>query len=153
MTSISIASTSTSSAQVDGIHRVTGPDGQVADGSGQITSVRLADLDGAAAGATAATKARTGVEPIELPPGTYEVVLEPNAVAAALLFPAYFGFNGKAHADGTSFVHLDEQQWDESVDIWDDATDHRALGRPFDAEGTPKRRVSLVDAGVSVGLA
>jgi predicted Zn-dependent protease len=147
------ASARTSAAQVDGIHRVTGTYGQVADGSGQLTSVRLADLDGAAAGTTAATKARTGVEPIELPPGTYEVILEPNAVAAALLFPAYFGFNGKAHAEGTSFVHLDEQQWDEAVDIWDDATDHRALGRPFDAEGTPKRRVSLVDAGVSVGLA
>jgi predicted Zn-dependent protease len=147
-----LVSARTSSAQVDGIHRVTGPDGQVADGSAQLTSVRLADLDGAAAGTTAATKARTGVEPVELPPGNYEVVLEPNAVAAALLFPAFYGFNGKAHAEGTSFVHLGEQQWDEAVDLWDDATDHRALGRPFDAEGTPKRRVSLVDAGVSVGL-
>ena len=147
------ASARTSSAQVDGIHRVTGPDGQVADGSAQLTSVRLADLDGAAAGTTAATKAVAGVEPIELPPGDYEVVLEPNAVAAALLFPVYYGLNGKAHAEGTSFVHLGEQQWDEAVDLWDDATDHRALGRPFDAEGTPKRRVSLVDAGVSVGLA
>jgi predicted Zn-dependent protease len=147
------AAARTSSAQVDGIHRITGPGGQVADGSGQLTSFRLADLDGAAVGATAATKAAAGIEPMELPPGNYEVVLEPNAVAGALLFPAYYGFNGKAHAEGTSFVHVGEQQWDEAIDIWDDATDHRALGRPFDAEGTPKRRVSLVDAGVSVGLA
>jgi predicted Zn-dependent protease len=147
------ASARTSAAQLDGIHRVTGPGGQVADGAAQFASARLADLDGEATGATAATKARTGVDPVELPPGTYEVVLEPRAVAAALLFPAYLGFNGKAHAEGTSFVRVGEQQWDESVDIWDDATDHRALGRPFDAEGTPKRRVSLVDEGVSVGLA
>jgi predicted Zn-dependent protease len=147
------ASARTSAAQIDGIHRVTGPDGQVADGAGQVTSVRLADVDGAAAGEVAATKAGTGVEPVELPPGTYEVVLEPRAVAEALVFPAYFGFNGKAFAEGTSFVRLGEQQWDEAVDIWDDATDLEALGLPFDAEGTPKRRVSLVDAGVSVGLA
>ncbi len=147
------ASARTSTAQLDGIHRVTGPDAQVADGAAERTSVRLSDLDGAEAGTIAATKARTGVEPVVLPPGTYEVVLEPKAVAAVLLFPAYLGFNGKAHAEGTSFVQLSEQQWDESVDIWDDAVDHRALGRPFDAEGTPKRRLDLVDAGVSVGLA
>jgi predicted Zn-dependent protease len=80
------------------------------------------------------------------------VVLEPRAVASALVYPAYMGFNGKAHADGTSFVHLGEQQWDAPVDIWDDATDPRALGVGFDAEGTPKRRLDLVQGGASVGL-
>ena len=89
--------------------------------------------------------------PLELPPGNYEVVLEPRAVASALVYPAYMGFNGKAHAEGTSFVHLGERQWDAVVDIWDDATDPRALGVGFDAEGTPKRRLDLVQGGVSVG--
>ncbi|HEY8527748.1 MAG TPA: metallopeptidase TldD-related protein [Acidimicrobiales bacterium] len=140
-------------AELDGIHRAVGPDGQVTDGAAQVTSVRLADLDGAVAGARAAARARAAAEPIELPPGTYPVVLEPRAVAEVLLFPAYLGFNGKAHHEGTSFVHLGEQQWDDAVDIWDDATDPRALGRSFDFEGTPKRRVDLVRAGVSVGLA
>jgi predicted Zn-dependent protease len=139
-------------AQLDGIHRAL-DDGQSADGYGQATSVRLADLDGASCGARAAAKATAGREPIELPPGDYPVVLEPKATAAAMLFPAYLGFNGKAHAEGTSFVHLGEQQWDEAVEIWDDAADPRALGNAFDAEGTPKRRVDLVAAGVSVGLA
>ena len=77
-------------------------------------------------------------------PGSYEVVLEPRAVAAMLLFPAWLGFNGKAHAEGTSFAHLGEQQFDDRISIWDDGTDPRALGRPYDAEGTPKRRVDLV---------
>jgi predicted Zn-dependent protease len=49
-------------------------------------------------------------------------------------------------------VHLGEQQWDASVDIWDDATDPRALGGGFDAEGTPKAPLDLVREGVSVGL-
>ena len=70
-----------------------------------------------------------------------------------LLFPAYLGFNGKAYAEGTSFAHLGEAQFDERVTIWDDGTDPRSLGRPYDAEGTPKRRVDLVAAGVTVGLA
>jgi predicted Zn-dependent protease len=143
-------------AQLDGIHRATTPEGDgagdTADGYGQATSVRLADLDGAACGARAAAKAASGRNPVELPPGNYEVVLEPRAVASALVYPAYMGFNGKAHADGTSFVHLGEQQWDAPVDIWDDATDPRALGVGFDAEGTPKRRLDLVQGGASVGL-
>ena len=134
-------------ARVDGIHRR-----RRRDGFAQATAVAVSAIDGAACGARAAAKARAGVDPVELPPGRYEVVLEPRAVAAVLVFPAYLGFNGKAHADGTSFVHLGDAQWDEAVDIWDDATDPRALGDPYDAEGTPKRRVDLVRAGVSVGL-
>ena len=126
--------------------------GDTADGYAQATSMRLADLDGAACGARAAAKAASGRSPMELPPGNYEVVLEPSAVASALVYPAYMGFNGKAHADGTSFVHLGEQQWDAAVDIWDDTTDPRALGVGFDAEGTPKRRLDLVQGGVSSGL-
>jgi len=142
----------TAMAQLDGIHRVSGAEGDPADGYAQLTSVRLGDLDGAACGARAAAKAWGGLDPVELAPGDYEVVLEPKAVAAAVLVPAYLGINGKAHAEGTSFVHLGEPQWDASVDIWDDATDPRALGHCVDAEGTPTRRLDLVRAGVSVGL-
>ncbi len=156
-----------STAQLDGIHRAPGgadsgdtgdgggslsSDGATADGYAQATSVRLADLDGTVCGARAAAKAGSGRDPIELPPGSYEVVLEAKAVASALVYPAYMGFNGKSHADGTSFLHLDERQWDAVVDIWDDATDPRALGNAFDAEGTPKRRHDLVRGGVSTGL-
>src|SRR3546814_565276 len=89
---------------------------------------------------------------MDLEPGSYEVVLEPRAVASLVLFPAWLGFNGKAHAEGTSFVHLGELQLDPSIDLWDDATDPRTLGRSYDAEGTPKRRVDLVRAGTTVGL-
>ena len=139
-------------AAVDGIHRATGRAGELADGCAQATSVRLSEIDGAACGAVAAAKAWSGLDPVELPPGDYEVVFEPRAVAAALFFPAAMGFNGKAHAEGTSFVHLGEAQWDAAVDIWDDATDPRALGDPYDVEGTPRHRHDLVRAGVSAAL-
>jgi predicted Zn-dependent protease len=150
-TGIRCASRSTR-AQVDGIHRAASPSGAPTDGYGQITSTRLRDLDGRRVGEVAAAKARGGASPVDLDPGTYEVVLEPKAVAALLLFPAWLGFNGKAHAEGTSFAHVGEQQFDEQIDLWDDGTDPRALGRPYDAEGTPKRRVDLVAGGVTVGL-
>jgi len=151
-TGIRYASRSTM-AQIDAIHRAAAVDGPPTDGYGQITSKRLADLDGRKVGDLAAAKATGGANPIELEPGSYEVVLEAKAVAALLLFPAWLGFNGKAYAEGTSFAHLGETQFDERIDLWDDGTDPRSLGRPYDAEGTPKRRLDLVSAGVTVGLA
>jgi predicted Zn-dependent protease len=82
----------------------------------------------------------------------YEVVLSPSCLANMLQFLGYAGFNAKAHLDGTSFVHLGEAQFDRSVSIWDDATDPRSLGLPYDNEGTPKRRVDLVVDGVTTSL-
>ena len=158
------ARTRSTLAVLDGIHRVAtrlqqggaaAPEaGEVAyvDGLGDAAAAGIGSLDAASCGETAAGKARAGLDPVVLPPGRYEVVLEPRAVAAALLFPAVAGMNGKAFADGTSFVRLGEDQWDAAVDIWDDATDSRAVGDPFDAEGTPKRALPLVRRGVSVGL-
>jgi predicted Zn-dependent protease len=134
-------------ATIDGILRLDG-----ADGIGAQTAVDLASLDGARAGEVAAAKAALGAEPIEVPPGRYEVVLEPRCVADICEFLTAFGFNAKMHADGRSFVHLDEQQLDSSLSIWDDALDEHSAGLGFDAEGTPKHRVAMVDAGFSVGL-
>ena len=80
------------------------------------------------------------------------MVLAPSCLANMLQFLAYAGFNAKAHLDGTSFVHLGEAQFDPSISIWDDATDPRTLGLPFDHEGTPKRKVELVTGGVTTHL-
>ena len=135
------------SATINGIHR-TG----TSDASSTFTSVRLADLDGAVAGAEAGQRAAATADGIDLEPGTYEVVLAPSCLANMLQFLAYAGFNAKAHLDGTSFVHLGEAQFDASVSIWDDATDPRTLGLPFDNEGTPKRKVDLVLGGVTSSL-
>ncbi|MCL1598622.1 MAG: metallopeptidase TldD-related protein, partial [Actinomycetia bacterium] len=85
-------------------------------------------------------------------PGEYEVVLSPECVATITVFLDAYGFNAKVHEEGMSFAELEEQQFDASIDIWDDATDPRALYVPFDAEGTPKRKVDLVREGVTVSL-
>ncbi|HEX2851381.1 MAG TPA: metallopeptidase TldD-related protein [Acidimicrobiales bacterium] len=140
--------TRATSATLDGIQR-TG----TADGSGRQTALSLRHLDGAAAGRRAAAKARGASEAADLEPGTYEVILERGCVANILDFLATFGFNAKAHEQGTSFVHLGERQFDESVSIWDDATDERSIGFLHDAEGTPKRHLDLVRGGVTTGLA
>ena len=135
-------------ATIDGIHQTDD-----AAGSGHATSLKVSALDGSAVGALAADRARLGRNPVDLEPGEYEVVLGPEAVGTIAMFLSYYGFNGKQHAEGQSFVELGEKQFDAAIELCDDATDSRALGVGFDAEGTPRHRLGLVSRGVTCGLA
>ncbi|KUL29090.1 TldD/PmbA family protein [Actinoplanes awajinensis] len=137
----------TAEAAMDGIARTGG-----ADGVARLATSRLAELDGAVLGARAAVKARAAAEPAELPPGHYEVVLEPTAVADLLQNFAVFGFNGKSWAQKQSFAELGAEQFDPSITIVDDPLGSRgepAPGLPFDDEGTPARSLVLVREGVT----
>ena len=134
-------------AILDGIAR-TG----TSDGSGRAASVRISDLDGGVAGAEATRRARESTDPADLEPGHYEVVLEPDCVVDILTFLALHGFNGRAVEEGRSFAMLGEAQFDAAITLADDVEHPMAVGIPLDAEGTPKRRVELVDHGVTSGL-
>lgn len=142
------ASATSTRASVDGIHQTA-----TSAGSAHQTSLALGDLDGASAGARAADRARRSEDFLDLEPGELEVVLGPEAVATVLTFLAVYGFNAKAHLEGASFVQLGEQQLDPAVTLRNDPADPRAIGLPFDGEGTPCRTTTLVERGVSAALA
>lgn len=141
----------TTAASISGIQRAVGPEGK-ADGSGDWSSARIAELDAAAAGRLAATRARASTAAEDISPGHYEVVLEPDCVSDMIQFLS-FGFSGKSHAEGTSFAHPGEAQFDPAFSMWDDAADDRAVGLNFDAEGTPSALLNLVKDGVTGDLA
>ena len=113
-----------------------------ADGVARHAAVRLTELDGYVLGARAAAKALAWTEPIELPAGRYEVVLEPTAVADILEILAAAGFNGKAVNEQRSFVRLNADQFDTAITLVDDPL---AAGYGYDNEGTPRGRLVLVD--------
>jgi predicted Zn-dependent protease len=136
------------SCAADGIARVPG-----ADGVARRAGTRLSELDGAALGAAAAAKARAGADPVDLPPGDYPVVLEPSCVADLLDFLSSYGFNGRAVAEGRSFVQVGERQFDPAFSLWDGPTDELSTALPYDADGTPRRRVDLVTGGLSTAVA
>jgi predicted Zn-dependent protease len=135
-----------SSSTIEAIHRTA-----TSDGRGWQSSSRLAEIDGAGAGRTAAEKARRGDDLVDIEPGRYDVVLEPFCVADMLSF-IRDSFNARTVEEDRSFVKLGERQLDPAVTLWDDATDPRAISRGFDAEGTPKRRLNLVHEGVPLAL-
>ena len=136
------------SATIDGIHQ-TGSSA----GSAHQASSRLVDLDGAAAGALAAQRARDSADAYDVKPGEYEVVFAPEVVGTIAAFLGGYGLQAKAYEEGQSFAVLDEQQFDESFTLTDDATDPRAIGLWFDTEGTHRRPLTLVEEGVTRALA
>jgi predicted Zn-dependent protease len=89
-----------------------------------------------------------------LPPGRYTTVLEEIAVADLLRFLAGLGLSAQAVQEGRSFAvgKMDHQVCGQNFTLWDDATDSRGLALPFDWEGVPAQRLSLVEAGVLRGL-
>jgi predicted Zn-dependent protease len=141
----SVANTTTEIA-MDGIARTAS-----SDGAARLASAYLKDVDGGILGARAAAKARAADGAVELPPGQYEVVLEPTAVMDVLSCLVMFGFDGKAVNEKRSFLKAGEAQFDPAITIVDDAVSAGVYGFAFDSEGTPKARTPIVTKGVTDG--
>lgn len=129
---------------MSGIARVDG-----ADGVARAAPRSMDELDAGILGARAAAKASSQEDPVELPPGRYEVVLEPTAVADIVESLAGAGFNGRFVHQGQSFVRLGEQQFDPSMTFVDDPL---AVGLTYDDDGSPRSRLTLVEDGTVVAL-
>jgi predicted Zn-dependent protease len=112
-----------------------------------------AGVDGGALGEQAADIAERSSDPVPLDPGTYTVVLAPEAVAEALDFVGYLGFGAKAYAEQSSFLSraLGTQVADTRVGLADDVSAPGMIGLPFDFEGQPKLTTPLIEGGVARG--
>lgn len=112
---------------------------------------RASRLDIGALGEEATTKATlaAGVHE-DLSPGAYDVILEPAAFGEIFDWMNMIAFTGQSFEDGSSFFvgNIGKRLLGENVTIVDDAIDPDFLPFPFDLEGMPKRRVTLVEGGV-----
>jgi predicted Zn-dependent protease len=114
-------------------------------------SMDVGEIDGQAIGQEAVDKALRGVNPLTVEPGDYEVILEPYAVVDMLDFFSYLSFGALPYMEKRSFMsgRLGERVMDEKISIWDDGLSPEGMPMPFDYEGVPKERVSLVEDGVA----
>ncbi len=101
----------------------------------------------------ASEKAHLAVEPRELPPGRYTVILEPAAVLDLVGF-LFYDFAATALQDKRSCLNerMGTQLFGKNISIYDDAYHPLQLGAPFDGEGMPRQKVHLVDRGVPKNL-
>lgn len=97
----------------------------------------------------AAQKAETSRQPRVVPAGRYTVVLEPAAVLD-LVGQMFGDFSATAIRDGRSFLNdrLGQKIFGDNITIHDDCLDPLQAGPPFDGEGVPRRRLTLVEGGV-----
>ena len=93
-------------------------------------------------------------EAVALPLGTYEVILQPEAVAELLEWLGSIAFGAKSLQERTSCLagRIGEPLMSRQLTIYDDARELGTLRMPFDSEGVPKQRVMLIDRGTAAGV-
>jgi len=111
------------------------------------TDIRL--VDAAAVAETAARKARETKAPKSVEPGAWTVILEAPAFAELLAFLGSH-FSAQSYDEGSSFASgaLGTTMLGENVTLRDDYAHPLALDAPFDFEGAPTQRLSLVENGI-----
>ena len=114
------------------------------------TSCDARDLNPVELALTAARKAANSHAPAEVPPGRYTVILEPSAVLD-LVGQLFGDFSATALRDERSFLtgRLGKKIFGDNINICDDAGHPLQSGMPFDGEGVPRARVTLVENGVA----
>ena len=106
-------------------------------------------FDPAEVGEIAAQKSLASANPKELPPGKYDVILEPSAVLDLVGF-MFQDFGAQAVLDERSFLNerIGTKLFGENITIDEDAYHPLQSGTQFDGEGVPKQRLRLVENGV-----
>jgi predicted Zn-dependent protease len=126
------------------------------NGSGyaEQTAWRAGGIDPTGVAREAAEKAERTRGAAEIDPGVYRAVLEPYAFADLLDYFSHDSLGALGLLDKRSYFtdRLGQKVFDEKISIVDDALDPRGLPKAFDFEGTPKRRVQLVERGVARGV-
>ena len=113
----------------------------------------LADIDPQALAQRASDKAHRALNPREIDPGRYTVILEPAAVLDLVGF-LFYDFAATAVADKRSCfsARMGKPLFGKNISIADDVYHALQLGAPFDGEGMPRQRVLLVDRGIPKNL-
>jgi predicted Zn-dependent protease len=99
--------------------------------------------------AKACKTARQARNPIGINTGAYTVVLSPYALGDLMEFTAYL-LNAKQVDDGYSYAigKLNEKIFGENIYLRDDVHHTGTLPLYFDAEGTPRKSVDIIEKGV-----
>ena len=119
------------------------------------SAVGVGAIDARELAERAARKALAAGEPAELPPGEYPVVFEPQAVGWLCDLLAGCAFNGLAHAEGRGALdgRLGERVAAPGINLADSPGHPRTLPRSFDAEGSRKAPLPLIQDGVAHAVA
>ena len=122
--------------------------GESSSGWAKASSPRWGDLDPRAGARMAVQKALASARPREIEPGKYSVILEPAAVLDLIGFLVW-DFGALPVLDQRSFLsdRVGKKVFGDNVSIRDDVFHPLQSGMPFDGEGVPRQKVTLVERG------
>ncbi|MBI5805649.1 TldD/PmbA family protein [candidate division TA06 bacterium] len=118
------------------------------------TARKAGEIDPEQIAAIAIKKCLGGLNAKALEPGEYTVILEPEAVTTPLMFLSYLSFGAQAVQENLSCLSgkLGQKLMGENITITEDAYHPLAVwAEPFDSEGMPKRKVTIIEKGVAKG--
>jgi len=139
------AATTFSAACTAMIEGAAGSEEWCAGSVGQIKE-RLAGF-----GHEAVATALAGRKPRKEEPGEWTVILAPRAVSTLIGFLAHLGFDSLAHIENRSFLsgRMGTKVASAKVTIIDDGLSPEGMPLPFDFDGVPRRRLTLIRSGVA----
>lgn len=126
-----------------------------ASGFASWTGSDVSEIDAEALARRARDKALRGAHPQSLAPGTYPVLLEPDAMADVVEYVSQAGLGGRGFVQGTSFMagHLGERLVGSNITLWDDPLAADMVPECFDGEGVARRKLCLFEEGIARAVA
>jgi predicted Zn-dependent protease len=114
---------------------------------------RISQLDASLVGKEAIERALKAQNPRAVDPGRYDVVLGPYAVMDIVNNLNWTGISAKNVQEGGSWMvgRMGKQVMSPKISIWDDGRDPAGAPLPFDFEGMPRSKVTIVDKGIVQG--
>ncbi|MBI4242581.1 MAG: TldD/PmbA family protein [Planctomycetes bacterium] len=128
--------------------------GPNSSGWAQSASSRIGRIDFVQKAEIASKKAVDGINPQEIPPGKYTVVLEPHAVSDILQY-LIWAFNGLEAYEKRSYFtdKIGSKLFGENIQLYDNVYNQLQIGAPFGDDGIPRETLPLVEKGVVKNLA
>ncbi len=122
-------------------------------GFAEMHATDVASIDGTAVGTVAAEKALHSRHPKAVEPGLWTVILEPPAFGELLSYLIHH-FSAETYDEGSSFLSdgLDKSYVGSNITLTDDYAHPLSPGMPFDYEGHPTQRLTLIDRGIAKSI-
>ncbi len=123
-------------------------------GYAETASRDIKEIDFESVAKKAAEKAMLSQNIKDLEPGKYTVLLEPLAVRDFIEYLAWLGFGAKSYIEKTSFMYgkIGKKITGDNISIIDDPYNPLGFAFPFDFEGVPRKKVTLIQKGVAKAI-
>lgn len=126
-----------------------------ASGYGEVNSDKANEVNILEKFKVAYNKAKMGINPVTIEPGSYTVILEPLAVADLLGYMSYIGFSARSAQMGTGYLtgRIGQKVFGENITIRDDVNNENTMPLYFDFEAYERKTLNIIENGTVKELA